>query len=172
MQNPDNSTPTTLYTDWRYYRKALILSILLIPFWGFGLVPLLYFLVKIKLQRYRLSADGIEFRNTFLPFNTIKTVKVTDYRVLRSGNIGSILITSESITLVLKGIVNPSAIQVFIENRIQELKHDEFMRKQLESNPTTQAAGTVERLNELVGLWQQGLLTDEQFHEEKKKMVS
>lgn len=164
-------TSTILTTDWRYHRKALILSTLLIPFWGIGLLLLLFFLLKIKLQRYQLSDEGIHFRNTFLPFRTIKSVKVTDYRVLRSGNIGNVIVISDQETLTLRGITSPSAIQVMIENRIQELKHSELMKKQLNSTPNAQIAGNLERLNELVGLWQQGLLTDEQFQEEKKKMV-
>lgn len=158
-----------LQTNWRYYRKSLILGILLTPFFGVGILIIAFFIVKIRLQQYRITDKGIADRNTFLPFEAIESVKLSDYRVLKSGNIASLTIKSKDASITLLGIRDASATQVQIEQRAQFLR--ERMRMELESQARQPkyAAGNLERLNDLVGLWQQGLLTDEQFDEEKRK---
>ncbi|MCC5925353.1 MAG: hypothetical protein JJU41_02230 [Bacteroidetes bacterium] len=162
----------TLKTEWRYYRKLLLISILLIPVYGIGLLFLILLSVKLATMKYQISSSGVSHGNTFLPFSSVKTVKVEDFRVLKSGNIATVVVTGNNTVLKLYGVRDASALQVKIENEVQALIERQRLEERLNRKNEPMPAGNMERLNDLVGLWQQGLITDQQYEEEKKKMIS
>jgi hypothetical protein len=158
-------------TDWRYYRKLLLLSIVLVPLFGAGFILLVYIYFKIEYQSYEVTDEGVRHRNIFLPYHCINSVKVSDFRVLKNGNIATLAVYGQTNVIVMPGVADSSALQVYIENQTQLVRERLKLEERANDTSTIQAAGRTERLNDLVGFWQQGLMTDEQFHEEKKKMV-
>lgn len=155
-------------TDWRYYRKYLIGGLLTLPLFGLGLIPLLYVFFQLNHARFEITPYDVIHGKQSIPLTAVNSVQITDFRVLRSGNIATITVKSDKRTITLKGIRGATKAQHIIEVAIEALKKENQPEKSTESMQST-APGQLEQLNDLVGLWQQGLLSDDQFHEEKSK---
>jgi hypothetical protein len=156
--------------------KAIIwwylLGILLIPFFGLGFILLYRFYKTHRSIWYTITESTIQV-------NDSKFVETVDIANIREANavsrwtdnkfgIGDIIIQTETRTVRLIGQENPKQLaNMIVKAAIAERKRIASFKKrpkpEVESSPKN-----YDKLDYLTGLWQQGLLSDEDFRKEKK----
>lgn len=152
-----------------------ILGILLTPLLGLGLF-IIYFKVK------ELNSTVYTVTNHFIEANTPGFTEKTDLVNIESADIdqrwidkqfsiGNIRLHTKSKKVELKGIKNPERISDII---LQAAEAERFrLREMQKTKPERKepaSAGTIDRLETLTGLWQQGLITNEEFEAERKNL--
>lgn len=157
--------------DWRIYRFQFILSLILIPLIiGIPLFALYYF----KMQRisYRISDTKIEIRDTDIISIHFKEIREFELRVLPKFlkmNTGDIIIKTSSTTYVLRSLTSYENLYDALSYQLELIKNindDKILREriQIKADP-----GTLERLNDLLGMWQQGIISDTDYWAERRK---
>jgi hypothetical protein len=84
-------------------------------------------------------------------------------------NIGDIHLKANVTELVLTGIENPTSLLEKIDTAIAYQKEQLKANKKITAREPTHDPGTLEKLDYLTGLWQQGLINDEDYDSERKK---
>ncbi|HBX66042.1 MAG TPA: hypothetical protein DEG32_07740, partial [Balneolaceae bacterium] len=88
---------------------------------------------------------------------------------LRFG-VGSVTLRTQGREVELIGLENPELISSSIEKAIEaELKRLEA-EKQTKPRETKYSPGSMDQLEYLTGLWQQGLIDDEEFKSQKQNL--
>jgi hypothetical protein len=132
---------------------------------------------RLKQEYYTISDYSIQVQ-THRDDSTISLINIdgvtgVPYKLLRFRKMGKIVITANGQHYVLRGMEEASSRATLIWQAAQVAKaqHDERNRPNY-YQPPTHAAGTLEIMNDLVGLWQQGMLTDEEYNKEVKRMTA
>lgn len=160
----------TIQTNWRYYFKPFVIGLLLSPF-IVGLIILLTYYFKQKNNTYTVTDEQIRSNSTgeSIFIDSIDSVKIKN-QVKRHGiRISDVLITTLSNTFVIQGIENGEIIKQSIDDLIalkNELKESARIRSQVEIK---QDPGSLERLNDLAGLLQEGLISYDDYLQERNK---
>lgn len=160
-------TPSHATLFWRY-----TLSILLIPIFGIGFFLLYRNFKTIKSIKYIIRDESIETVDSKY-YSTVDLVNITDLSVYKRRidklfNIGDVLLKTNSREIRLIGLKNPDNLADII------MKAAEMQRKRQSDispkrpNEKKYHPGSLDKLDYLTGLWQQGLLSDDDFIEEKK----
>lgn len=86
-------------------------------------------------------------------------------------DVGTLRITTlQGSEISFPGVDQPKPIVSVINNAIVQVQQQELKRpKPKPSDADGVKQGGLEHMNDLVGLWQQGLIDDQAFEEEKKK---
>ncbi|MDX1637866.1 MAG: PH domain-containing protein [Balneolaceae bacterium] len=160
-----------LTPSWKQYFWSYLLSILTIPI-GIGIV-VLYLVRKRHLsERYRVtdtqitSVDQKYHRNIDLV--NIENVSVTQSWTQEKLGIGTIELQTSAATMQLLGMENPYRLKETIEAAIAaERKKRE--KKSFRRHPDPKhKPGSMDKIDYLTGLWQQGLLSEEDFEDQRK----
>jgi hypothetical protein len=157
--------------DWRIYRFQFLLSIILIPLIiGIPLFAFYYF----KMQRisYRISDTKIEISDTDIISIQFKEIREFELRVLPiflNKNTGDIIIKTSSATYVLRSLTSYENLFDALSYQLELIKNindEKILREriQIKADP-----GTLERLNDLLGMWQQGIISDTDYWAERRK---
>jgi len=152
-----------------------LLGVILVPLLGAGLI-LIYVKYKelssinYKIKDYEIEVISPDY-NEKTDLSSIKDASVKQRWIDKQFSIGTVQLHTHSKTTELQGIRNPRQIADIIlqaaeaeRMRIQDRKKTKPVQKESE------AAGTIDRLEYLTGLWQQGLITNEEFKAERKNM--
>ncbi|HMB41897.1 MAG TPA: PH domain-containing protein [Balneolaceae bacterium] len=152
-----------------------LLGIVLVPFLGLGLILLYVKHKELRSTVYKISDHEIE---AITPVYSEKTdlASITDASVSqrwidKQFSIGTIQLQTHSKTTELRGIKNPQQIADIILQAAEAerlLIREKQKTKAAKEEP--EAAGSIDRLEYLTGLWQQGLITNEEFKRERKNM--
>ncbi len=155
----------------RYFWNYII-AILLIPIFGIGL----YLLYRIRKNRkettYIVTDDAITAisggLNERVDLVNIIEIKINQDYTDKKFHIGNLHILTGSRRITLNGIKNPHEMANLIlkaaeAERARVAKARKVNRREPETIP-----GTTDKLDYLTGLWQQGLLSEEDFLKEKK----
>ncbi|MCC5941930.1 MAG: PH domain-containing protein [Balneolaceae bacterium] len=156
---------------WQY-----LFAILLIPLAGLGFFLLYRIKVKREQTVYTIYDDSINVQSKEYSENidlvNISNITINQSRLDHKFNIGTLRIHTASKIVKLEGLKNPNSITNLIlkaaeAERARLAKSKEIKKKEPEAPP-----GTLDKIDYLTGLWQQGILSDEDFQKEKKYFES
>jgi hypothetical protein len=166
MTNSERSI--TLTPSWKAFFWQYVLGIILAPV----LIGLFI------LWRTHKTRSGIEYKITDRKITVIdghisQNIDLGDIRKATPGElsfgVGSVTLKTSGRSIDLIGLKHPQQIAHSIEKAVEaELKRLEA-EKQAKPRETDYEPGTMDRLDYLTGLWQQGLISDEDFDTEKQK---
>lgn len=158
-----------LRTNWRYFYKQIIWGAILSPVL-IGFFILLHVYYRIQKQTYVIHDDRIVDQNSgdSIPIDRIIEVKKMNRVNKSNGTLYDLELVSDSDTLTLVGIENASIIKETIDQLIafkHELEESERKRNAVQ---VKQDPGSLERLNDLTGLLQEGLISYDDYLQERK----
>ncbi len=163
----------TLKPGWRYYLIPYFISLLLLPVFGIGLLVFIYYYRRISKIEYAITDEDITVRNRngsrSITLNTIHSLSITKTWAEKKSGLGTLHIHSEETEIQLKGIKQPEDIKDAIELALAAIEQRGKNKKKAENIYPNIQTGGLEHMNTLVGLWQQGLISDEDFEMEKQK---
>ncbi len=159
----------TLTPSWKAFFWNYILGILLVPVLiGFYLLWRTW--KKQRGYKYVLHDRKI----TVVDGKYSQNIDLSDIRNARSEiirfDVGTVTLKTQGREVELVGIENPENIAAAIEKAVEaELKRLNA-RKKPQVKETEFEPGTMDRLDYLTGLWQQGLMSEEDFMAEKENL--
>ena len=167
-----------LKPDWKRWFWGYFFGIILIPFLGIGIAVL--WIVHSRRQHiiYNVTDRQIEEQTKKLSqkidLANVKTLDVEQNWFDKKFGIGDIKLSTETRSITLLGQPKPDKLSDMISSaikaerkRIEDLNQVRKMPKEEPPSP-----GTLDKLDYLTGLWQQGLLSDEDYQKEKKHFES
>lgn len=163
-----------LRPSWKRWFWGYLLGILLIPAAGIGLAVLWY--VHTSRQKFSYTVSDRQIRTVektisqTVDLANVKNLDVHQNFLDKKFNIGDVVLTTESRSVTLLGQSDPHTLSDMISRGIRaELKRIEE-ESNIEEQPEEEssAPGTLDKLDYLTGLWQQGLISDEDFEKERK----
>ena len=163
-----------LKPDWKRWFWGYFFGILLIPFLGIGVV-VLYIVHSRRINTSYLVTDRqIEQRDKKvsqkIDLANIKTLDVEQNWFDRKFGIGDIKLSTETRSITLLGQPDPERLSDMISSAIsaERKRIEDLNRKEETTEEEPHSPGTLDKLDYLTGLWQQGLLSDEDYKKEKK----
>lgn len=162
----------TLRPELPHYFWKILAGILLIPLFGYGLYLLFTVYKKRSRTEYQLSDRSI---TTITPGLTaavdlanVETVDIVQKFGDKWFNIGTLMVRTDHRTLKLEGVKDPGSISEIIQTAAETLRSElEAARKAKVKKPEAKP-GVIDKMNYLTGLWQQGLISEEDFERERK----
>lgn len=163
--------PKSSHFFWRY-----IAGIILIPLLGLG-IYIIYKLVKKQSEiTYTISNHDITLIDSKVTdqivLADIKQIEVSQSWIDQKFNTGTLNISAGNKTCRLIGLENPHGLKDLLlqavtaeKERLNRLTEN---KEQIEQTPSIH----LDKLDTLTGLWQQGLLSDDDYHREKKHFES
>lgn len=166
-----NLKPSYAYQFWGY-----IIGVLLVPLFGIGLVVIYMAYRKQSAITYEMGNQSITKTNSTysetIDLADIQEINIQQGWIDKKLNVGKLVLITEQKTVELVGIQNPHSLSDLI---LQAAKAERIRLKKKDKIPTPpsdEAPISLDRLDYLTGLWQQGLLSDEDFKKEKKHFES
>jgi hypothetical protein len=174
MNNDDKNT-YSLQPEFQHYIIPFAIAMVLIPVFFIGMFIIYYYRTLMRETWYHISNDRITrtFRKkiTQILLSEISELNVSYNWLHKKFGLGNVHIRGGGKDIVLEGVSNPVQLMETIQ-----LAADQLNRyKRIELNPRSDfddlKTGAAEQMNYLVGLWQQGLITNEEYELERKKYV-
>lgn len=163
----------TLTPDWRDRFTGYLISAILIPAFGLGLIPLAWLLYQRSRTRYIVSNDDIQIhlpsQQVYVELKDISRIEVTRTRLHRRFGIGRLMLHTPQQTYELRGIKEPGEMKTLLDAAVASEQQRLDMARKAEGNFPEYDPGTINPYNELVGMWQQGLISDEDFEREQQR---
>ncbi len=162
-----------LRPDWRIHLPAYVIGLLLVPLLGLGLWIIYRYRQKWLGIRYLVTNNGVihqaDGHETNIPLHEIISCEVRFTGLPSRFGLGTIHIRHINGIHDLAGIAEPEPVAVLIERAAESERERMKMREEIEKTRPQHPSGTLERKNELVGLWQQGLISEEDYQQELRK---
>jgi hypothetical protein len=157
-------TPSWKAFFWQYFFGVLLAPLLI----GF------YLLWKASKKKSSITYKITDHRITVVDGHISQNIDLVDIKQARAGEltfgVGNVTLKTSGREIELIGLQNPQLISTSIEKAIEaELKRLEA-EKQTKPRETKYSPGSMEQLEYLTGLWQQGLIDDEEFKAQKQKL--
>lgn len=153
------------------YRKELFRAWLLMPF-GVGYIILKRIKKQIRDSEVLVYNDCIVAKEGTILLSELKEVRVVSNPSLQKLKLSSVQIVSDKLDITVYGILNEQAEHLG-DMLSLAIKFEDDKKKLRERSKGDYAEeyhiGGLEHMNSLVGLWQQGLISDEDFFNEQKK---
>ncbi|HKJ45123.1 MAG TPA: PH domain-containing protein [Balneolales bacterium] len=166
----------TLKPEWKYNLLPYIFSIILLPVFGLGIIVYWYYKKRIDRKEYQISNDKVtEIDNgdiQSIAIMEIEALSVTRTWSEQKGSLGTLHISGAGKHIALLGIDRVEDIQDALEMAIANEKLRQSQEDKSKSDYPDVKVGGLEQMNNLVGLWQQGLISNEDFEKEKDKFSS
>jgi membrane protein YdbS with pleckstrin-like domain len=172
MAEQSQSKTIDLQPSWKNHILGYGISVLLIPLFGIGLIGLYWVYKQQKKYSYTFSDTQISSRDDKYQRNidlvNIENVELEQNWLQKKMRVGDLVLYTSATSMTLRGMENPLTFKDMLEKAIsaekQRLQEKEKTRpRQPEHDP-----GTMERMDYLTGLWQQGLVSEEDFEKERK----
>lgn len=159
--------------DWKYNLIPYIVSLLLLPVFGIGIFVFVYYYRRISKLEFIITDDDITVTNRdksqSVSLDAIHSLSITQTWSEKKSGLGTLHIHIDETELQLTGIKQPEDIKDAIELALAAIEQRKKNKKEPEDIYPDIQTGGLEHMNTLVGLWQQGLISDEDFEVEKKK---
>lgn len=163
----------TLKPNWKYNLIPYLVSILLLPLFGIGIIVFIYYWLRLQSIKYVITDDGIRIishgSETIVSISDMNSVALIYSWSEKHTGLGTIKLQSNEKDYFLIGIENPGTIKEAVELAIANEERRKNLRSKARGFYPDIKVGGLEEMNDLVGLWQQGLITNEDFEREKKK---
>ena len=174
MAEKTSPKTTALRPDWKNHLAGYLLSVLLIPLFGIGLIGLYWVWKRHHRISYRvsdtqISSLGSEYHRNIDLVN-IRQVKIDQSWLQKKLSIGDLHLMTSASKMVLYGMENPHRLKGILDKAIaaEKERHQQQQKKPKAKKPDYRP-GNMERINYLTGLWQQGLISDEDYEKERKQ---
>lgn len=161
-----------LAPNWKNHVLGYGFSILLIPVFGIGLVGLYWVRRQQKKYSYTFSDTRISSRDDKYQRNidlvNIDKVEVEQSWIQKKMGIGNIVLNTSASSMTLRGMKNPNNLKELLDKAISAEKKRHQQKQKTKPEDPGRDPGTMERMDYLMGLWQQGLVSDEDFKKERE----
>lgn len=172
MNQADAEKVITLIPSRKNYFWGYFCGILLLPIF-IGIVIIWLTEKKRKNLWFHISDASIsvvqDSGKQELALTDILSTSIQQSKLQSLLNIGDIHLKANVTELVLTGIENPTLLLEKIATAIAYQKEQLKANKKVTAREPTHNPGTLEKLDYLTGLWQQGLINDEDYESERKK---
>lgn len=173
MADQPTSKSITLEISWKNHLIGYLLSVIFIPVFGIGLIGLFWVWKRQHRISYRVTDTQITSKDDEYQRNidlvNIQRVSVSQGWLQKKLGVGDISLKTSSAKMVLFGMENPFHLKGLLDKAITAEKE---RQRQDEKKPEVQEPdydpGSMEKMNYLTGLWQQGLISDDDYEEERK----
>jgi len=161
-----------LEPSWKNHILGYALSVLLVPLFGIGLIGLYLVYQRQKKYSYTFSDTQISSKDEKYQRNidlvNIARVTVEQSWLQSKMGVGNIVLHTSATSLTLRGIESPQNLKGVLEKAIAAEKQRQQEKQKTKPKQPDHNPGTMERMDYLTGLWQQGLVSDEDYEKEKK----
>ncbi|HYW34678.1 MAG TPA: PH domain-containing protein [Balneolaceae bacterium] len=162
-----------LRPSWKYFFFSYIFSSLAILLAGVGIVFLYYLRKKHKAIRYfitnsRITAIDEKYKHN-VDLTDIGDIELKQTWLQKKLGIGTLLLHTSASNMEIAGIKNPEKYKRILEQAIRSQQKQESQHREVKSNEPSYHPGTMEKIDYLTGLWQQGLISDSEFKKERKR---
>lgn len=160
-------------TNWKAWAIDYLKAILMIPLLGYGIYKLLQIKKKQDSIFFEITNDDIaktvNGKRTAIKLAFINEIKIFETGIDKRLGVARLYISSGDQEILIPGLEQAHTMENILESAVAQEKKRYAHHQELEKKRPTHAPGTLEKMNDLIGMWQQGLLTDEQLAEERKK---
>lgn len=164
----DNERSITLTPSWKAFFWSYVFGIILIPAL-IGIIILWKTSKKHRGKSYKITDRKI----TVVDGNYSQNIDLADIRQAVAGDlrfgVGNVTIKTQGRKIELIGLENPEMIATSIEKAVEAELRRLQAQEQTKPRETKYDPGSMDRLDYLTGLWQQGLVSNEDFEKERKK---
>lgn len=171
-----NSKRITLKPERRFFIWWYVAGILLLPLLGSGLLLIWIAYRKRFSTSFVISDREIAVHTAngskIVPIAEIHHSKVRQRWIDRRMGTGSLFLFTDSDSLELAGIENPETVSNLILKAAKAERNRLTQKPEPKKYPPSHPPGTLDKLDYLTGLWQQGLLSDEDYQKERKHFES
>ena len=162
----------TIRPSWKHFFWSYVLSVITIPLAGAGLIGLYLVRKKHKSIRYKVSDDRITSIDQKYQHN-VDLVDIQDVHIHQSWlqeqlGIATLELETSASHMNLLGISNPAELKKILLQAIQDEKKRQQQREETQRKQPEREPGNMEKMDYLTGLWQQGLISEEDYKAEKK----
>ncbi len=162
----------TLLPSWKNYFWLIAAGILLSPAL-IGVIILWLVYSKRKTTKFIISDNSIAVKSK-TEQKEVHLADINSTEIKRSNwqnvlGIGDIHLQANVSEIVLEGISDPKSLLDKIDTAIAYQKELLNQKKSLRREEPKYDPGSMDKLDQLTGMWQQGLISDEDFDEERKK---
>ncbi|MGM0588557.1 MAG: hypothetical protein ACQETE_09100 [Bacteroidota bacterium] len=162
-----------LRPNWKHFFWRYLAAVLFIPVFGLGIIALWWIWRKQHQYRYLITDQSIELQDQNyserIDLENIQSVRVKQRWIDQKTKVGILEIITPDRRATLLGQPHPRELADMIKkaaaHRRRLLKEKE---KSAPRQPET-SPGEMERVNYLTGLWQQGLLSNEEYKRQRKQ---
>lgn len=170
-QSPD-SKHISLHPNWKHYFFSYLLGMLTTPLLGIGFLILFFTYKKHSSIKYKVtdtqisSVDAKYQRNIDLV--DIEKVSIEQSWLQQKMQIGTLTLHTSASGMQLVGMENPQQLKTILEKAIRAERERIKSKQETKSSQPDRDPGSMEKMNYLTGLWQQGLISEEDFDEERR----
>ncbi|MCP9290209.1 PH domain-containing protein [Gracilimonas sediminicola] len=165
----NNQKSITLTPSWKAFFWQYFFGVILIP----ALVGI-YLIWKTRKAQNGISYTITDRKITVVDGHISQNIDLADIRKVVAGEkrfgVGSVILKTSGREVELIGLKNPEAISQSIEKAVEAELKRLAAEKEAKPREPEYEPGSMDRLEYLTGLWQQGLMTDEDFKAEKEKL--
>lgn len=162
----------TLKPSWRQYAFLYLLSIATIPLAGIGFVIFYFVRKKQNRTQYIITDTKISSVNAKYHRNidlvNIESIETKQSWIQQKLGIGNILLKTSASEMELEGLEDADRLKAILEKAIQaEIQNQKEKEKTRPAEPAYNP-GSMDKMEYLTGLWQQGLISEEDYEKERK----
>lgn len=164
-----NEKSITLSPSWKAFFWQYFFGILFAP-----LLIGFYFIWKASKKQSSISYKITDRKITVVDGHISQNIDLVDIKQAKAGKltfgVGDVTLKTSSREVKLIGLENPELISSSIEKAIEaELKRLEA-EKRSKPRESEYSPGAMDQLEYITGLWQQGLIDDEEFKAQKTRL--
>lgn len=167
----ESNKTITLTPSWKNYFWGYFFGFLLLPVLV-GIIILWSTNKRRKNLRFEISDNSIAViqgsDKQELSLVDILSTSVEQSKLQSLFNIGDIHLQANVSEMVLTGIKDPSILLDKIDTAIAYQKEQLKASKKVKPREPSHDPGTLDKMDYLTGLWQQGLISDEDYDKERK----
>lgn len=163
---------TFLEPSWKQYFLFWLFSLLTIPLFGIGFIGLYITYKRQNRVRYeatdrRISSIDDKYRRNIDLVN-IASIHVEQSWLQQKLGIGDLVLETSAVEMVLAGMDNPHRLKEILEQAVESEKQRHRQKEQNKARRPKYDPGSMDRMDYLTGLWQQGLISNEDYEKERK----
>ncbi len=171
--NHDKEKHIELAPSWKNFFWWYLLGLLLLPI-GIGILILWFAHQKKVNLKFQITDNSISVVKNG-KHESILLLDIVQSSIMQSAtqrlfDIGDIILQTKVHSITLIGIEKPKQLLLNIEKAIAYQKTKADTSHQIKPNAPSHDPGMLDRLDYLTGLWQQGLVSNEDYEEERKKL--
>lgn len=162
----------TIYPEKTHFFGWFLAGILLIPLFGLGIYLIYRKYSELGSISYRITDQQITYNDQKITDTVdladIQSIDIEQRWIDKKFGIGTLIIRTKSRPLRMHGIKDPETLSGMIlsASEAERMRLSE-LSKVKQQKPEV-SPGTIDRLDYLTGLWQQGLISNEDFKKERK----
>lgn len=167
----ENERKIVLKPDWRSYFWHYLTGVLLLPLFGAGIIILWLTHRKRTSITFEIHDQFIRKRSDGDPFELnlihIEDISVNQTWIEKRFHIGTVRLAANVSVLELTGMEKPWNLADMIGSAVKSEKKRLYDLKKNRVREPDHTPGTLDKMDYLTGLWQQGLISNEDYEKEK-----